>query len=115
MTYDKESYQKWYKENPKTQVQRVHERRLKMRQWLDELKSTLKCSRCDESHPATLDFHHRDPKEKEFVIGYAISGGWGKKRILAEIEKCEVLCANCHRKEHYDPAALAQSGGAPVL
>ncbi|MBX3290285.1 MAG: hypothetical protein KF855_13170 [Acidobacteria bacterium] len=71
------------------------------RRWLSEFKKTLKCERCGEDHPATLTFHHRDATEKEFEIANAINLGVGMKRLVAEIEKCEVLCANCHAKEHY--------------
>ncbi len=66
-----------------------------------DFKSNLKCNRCPESHPATLQFHHRDPKEKEFSVSTALSRGWGLDRIKNEIEKCEVLCANCHSKHHW--------------
>jgi hypothetical protein len=70
------------------------------RKWLVEYKKTLKCVRCGESHPATLIFHHKDKSEKSFEIGNALTLGVGLKRLLAEIEKCEVICANCHAKEH---------------
>jgi hypothetical protein len=70
------------------------------RKWLVEYKKTLKCVRCAESHLATLTFHHKDNSEKSFEIGNAISLGISLKRLLSEIEKCEVLCANCHAKEH---------------
>jgi hypothetical protein len=65
-----------------------------------QIKSTLKCNRCPENHPACLEFHHTDPTIKEGNVGESIRK-WSTKRLLAEIEKCEVLCANCHRKEHY--------------
>jgi hypothetical protein len=70
------------------------------RQWLINYKKTLKCARCGESHPATLTFHHKNNSEKSFEIGNALGIGVSLKRLLAEIEKCEVLCANCHAKEH---------------
>ncbi len=70
------------------------------RKWLVECKKSLKCVRCEESHPATLTFHHKDKSEKSFEIGNALKLGIGLKRLLAEIEKCEVICANCHAKEH---------------
>ncbi len=70
------------------------------RKWLIDYKKTLKCIRCGESHPATLIFHHKDSLGKSFEIGNAIVLGVGLKRLLAEIEKCEVICANCHAKEH---------------
>ena len=57
---------------------------------------------CDESHPACLDFHHRDPREKVMILSKVTNQrGWSIERILAEIAKCEVICANCHRKEHW--------------
>jgi hypothetical protein len=69
--------------------------------WLSEFKKQLSCSRCSESHPATLQFHHRDPNEKDFSIGMYRMGKYSRERILREIAKCEVICANCHAKEHW--------------
>ena len=65
-----------------------------------ELVLSLKvhCVKCGENHPAALDFHHTDPTQKEIAISAATS----RKVILAEVEKCIVLCANCHRKLHWD-------------
>ena len=56
------------------------------------------CILYDESHISCLEFHHRDQFDKEFNIYEALRNGWGKKRILEEVNKCDVLCANCHRK-----------------
>ncbi len=36
------------------------------------------------------------------AVGKMITHGYGKERLEEEIEKCVILCANCHRKEHYD-------------
>lgn len=65
-----------------------------------EFKKTLKCNRCGFSHPAALQFHHTDPSTKEVAVG-AVAGSWSLKRLQKEIDKCEVLCANCHAIEHY--------------
>lgn len=64
------------------------------------LKLTLKCKLCGESHVSCLQFHHTDKNEKEFSICEMIS--MSKERMKIEIEKCVVLCANCHFKLHYD-------------
>ena len=69
--------------------------------WLNDYKKQLSCARCFESHPATLQFHHRDPKEKDFSISLYRMGKWSRERILKEVAKCEVICANCHAKEHW--------------
>ena len=70
------------------------------RRWLNEYKKSLKCVRCGEDHPATLTFHHKESVEKSFDIGNCITLGVGMAKLIAEIEKCDVLCANCHAKEH---------------
>jgi len=59
-----------------------------------------KCQRCDYSRcSAALDFHHRDPATKLFMVNVThMTKGWN--RILAEAAKCDLLCANCHREEH---------------
>ena len=72
----------------------------KQREWLQELKRTLFCCRCGMNQFECLDFHHRNPNEKEKNISWAFRR-WGQKRILAEITKCDVLCSNCHRTFHY--------------
>ena len=91
---------RFYAQNLAQEKARVTERKEKIRQWFEELKQTLACQRCGENHPATLDFHHRNPKEKEILISQAVHNGWGSERILKEIEKCDVLCANCHKRLH---------------
>ncbi len=80
-------------------------RKKKVAKWWKEYKQTLCCSSCGEDHPACLDFHHRDPKQKEISLAHAARAGWAQKRILAEVTKCVVLCTNCHRKVHYGPLA----------
>src|SRR5262249_46781507 len=53
------------------------------------------CADCGETDPVVLEFDHRG--EKEFNIG----GGWRNrswKAVLDEIAKCDVVCANCHRR-----------------
>jgi len=56
------------------------------------------CQQCGEADPACLDFHHRDPSHKIFSVAFLASQGYSIDRIMAEIEKCDLLCANCHRK-----------------
>jgi len=77
-------------------------KRNKLREWIEEYKATLSCEHCGENHPATLDFHHRDPSIKEFGIQEAVSMRYSIERVQKEIEKCAVLCACCHRILHYD-------------
>ena len=67
---------------------------------LREYKKTLACVRCGETHWATLDFHHDDPAEKDGTVSYLVNSGYSWARIREEIDKCTVLCSNCHRKHH---------------
>lgn len=65
-----------------------------------EKKLQLKCQKCEENHISCLDFHHLDPKEKEGNISSMVK--YSLKKIKKEIEKCIILCSNCHRKLHWD-------------
>lgn len=104
--YQRDYMRAWYKNNSKTQIQRNQKRRQTIRTWFAELKASLRCARCAENHPACLEFHHDDPSRKEITINSAIwQKDWGKERILAEAAKCTVLCANCHRKHHWDQSS----------
>ena len=101
--YQRNYMRNWYRNHAQTQIQRNRKRRQALREWFSELKTSLKCKRCGETHPACLEFHHDDPSTKETTINSAIwQLDWGKERILAEAAKCIVLCSNCHRKLHWD-------------
>jgi hypothetical protein len=94
--YNRKRREKYYQPRP--------ERKQTIRDWLWEYKKTIKCNRCDENHPACLDFHHTDPSEKDFsVASYSLKKVVDDLPVvLAEIQKCIVLCSNCHRKEHHN-------------
>lgn len=78
------------------------ERHKERREWILGIKSSLKCSRCGESRPMCLDFHHLDGSNKEYNISTMIGKHHPKERILNEIAKCIVLCRNCHAVEHWE-------------
>ena len=92
----------WHQRNKERRVARVHERKRKLWEFYNQLKAEAKCVKCGETHLATLQFHHINPEQKEFILAEAVHRGFSKERIQKEIAKCEVLCANCHAKEHYD-------------
>lgn len=83
----------------KCSTEAVARRRKKMKSMAVEYKGG-KCQRCGYSKSlSALTFHHLDPNEKDFGIsarGYTRS--WEKVRI--ELDKCIMLCANCHAEEH---------------
>ena len=67
----------------------------KIKDFINTIKLGLGCKICGyNEHAEALVFHHRNPKEKEFNIGNVRVS---RKRLLKEIAKCDVLCANCHR------------------
>ncbi len=72
---------------------------LSKRNWLREYKSKQTCTHCGSIDYRTFEFHHIS-NDKEANISSKIYS-WSIKRIEKEIAKCIVLCANCHRIEHY--------------
>jgi hypothetical protein len=66
------------------------------RNLIDAIKLERGCTDCGyNTHPAALEFDHRDPQHKRFTISGNESRRWTD--ILTEIAKCDVVCANCHR------------------
>ena len=68
---------------------------------VQQLKSTQCCAKCHENRGYMLDYHHIDPSVKEDTVARMISNNYTLDRVYAEIEKCVVLCSNCHREFHY--------------
>lgn len=73
----------------------------KKHQDIESLKAYCKCAKCGQSRGYVLDFHHKDPLSKEDTIAQLISSNVSLSKIKEEIDKCVILCANCHREFHY--------------
>ena len=43
-----------------------------------------------------MDFDHRNPAHKRYTLSRVV-GRAGNERIMAEVTKCDIVCANCHR------------------
>lgn len=107
----KHKYKDWYKQYRVDNKERISERgkafytKQKDNWWT--LASTLiklVCKDCGyNKHSAGLEFNHIDPKEKEYNIHYLMKRPFNEKWIKlfkAEIQKCEILCATCHKVHH---------------
>ena len=84
----------------KCRVDAVTRRRAKIKRMAVEYKGS-ECADCGliTEHVGVYDFHHLDPGQKDFAIakkGYTRS--WEKTK--QELDKCVMLCANCHRIRH---------------
>lgn len=105
--YHKEYMKGWYAKNKTKHQAMVHRRHVRLGELVKSMRK--ECETCGETHPACLDFHHRDPREKEIDLAKVAIQGWSEKKIMAEIEKCAVLCSNCHRKEHWKIKRLQEA------
>lgn len=66
--------------------------------FLEQFES--KCSLCGyNKNTAALEFHHLDPKKKDFSLS-SMDFSWSIERLRSEIDKCILVCANCHREIH---------------
>ena len=90
----------WYHKNAEKRLADKRRYQAAIRQELEAIKTERGCQECGERDFRCLDFHHRDPEEKMLQLGCSYRRV-GREKIMAEVEKCSVLCANCHRKHHY--------------
>ena len=67
--------------------------------WINQRKEEKGCKRCGVTDPRVLDFHHKNGEDKLFGDG-GFRRAVGFEQIQKEVEKCEVVCANCHRILH---------------
>ena len=88
-----------YKEDPESKRKDCYDRRQRLLNITLEIKAKIGCQICKESDPCCLDFHHVDPSKKDLAIAKLVSHK-SKVKMLEEIKKCIVVCANCHRKIH---------------
>lgn len=89
---------RWYREHPEARAERMdayaRDRREERQALLLEYLLSHRCVDCGESDPVVLDFDHLRDK----IANVSAMLKWRWSAVLAEIEKCEVVCANCHRR-----------------
>lgn len=72
-------------------------RRIKVQAILYRGGECVGCGYNDINHPEVFDFHHIDPSKKDFSVGRQTKSFDSMKN---ELDKCDLLCANCHRIKH---------------
>jgi hypothetical protein len=104
-----EEYKAQKRERDKTWRQRHRDRLLEKRRkrqeeiktWYRQYKTKIRCIRCGENDPACLQFHHRNRDEKKINIATYVFQAANLEKFIQELNKCDVLCANCHWREHW--------------
>lgn len=98
-TCKKEVDKKYYAKNSETQKSQIKKARRNRK-----YETTLKvieyfkenpCAHCGEDNPIVLEFDHL--ADKEHNVSNMINDGLSWDKVKLEIDKCQVLCANCHR------------------
>lgn len=67
------------------------------RAWIAAYRAEHPCVDCGEADPEVLDFDHVRGTKTANIAEFT-RGGYSLARLIAEVEKCEVRCANCHRR-----------------
>jgi hypothetical protein len=98
--YNREYQRKWYARNKQLQISRVRISRVKRRdrlaEWINQFKRKP-CADCGgEFPPYLMDFDHVSGDKLDDICDMRMRTV-SREAIRAEIEKCEVVCANCHR------------------
>ncbi len=75
--------------------------RVRIRTYINDHLKANPCVDCGETDIVVLEFDHIGD-DKQFSISDAVRHGYGMAKVKAEIAKCEVRCANCHRKKTYE-------------
>lgn len=88
-----------YKNNSDKVKKSSEKSRKTLKTIVNGIKSKYGCSFCNEKEGICLDFHHLDKSKKDLDVSNFIKRKM-KKEAFDEINKCIVVCSNCHRKIH---------------
>ena len=79
------------------------QQRKRIREFIVSYKSNKPCSDCSRVYPHyIMDFDHVDPRSKKRSVAKFSGTCCSLERVKEEIEKCELVCANCHRQRTWD-------------
>jgi hypothetical protein len=105
----RKDYAPWFDKDHVRDYQMLRRQKLKVRA-IEYLGNY--CMSCglayDGDNSYAFDFHHRDPQAKDFLPA-SRNRAW--KKVQAELDKCDLLCAICHRKLHFESSRRAGMSG----
>jgi len=84
--------------------------RAEIRAYLLSFLRAHPCVDCGEADPVVLDFDHTGDQPKLFSIAVAVRSGYSLTNVKREMDKCDVRCANCHRRITYIRAGWTHKG-----
>lgn len=91
----------YYAAHRTQEIDRVRVRQAATLEFLRDLRRRP-CQECGRTFPPwVMDFDHRDPTKKSFNVMSSRAMLMSRLRLMAEIEKCDILCANCHAARTY--------------
>ena len=106
-------YKLWYKRNRKRELARIKKNREAIKQVTRDAKKKP-CADCGVAYPwYVMQFDHVRG-EKKFILCMSHMRQ-GKRKVLAEIAKCDVVCANCHAQRTWSRSQCAAGGTADTL
>lgn len=95
----------WYPKNKEKHISYVRRNKRQITEFIEAYKQERSCMDCGflgKDFPYVLDFDHLDGGiSKKFTIGSWSQSVLSIEAIKKEIEKCELVCANCHRKRTF--------------
>jgi hypothetical protein len=98
---------RWRKENPEAAAAQRERGVERNRQYITRLKDQTPCADCGGSFPKPImEFHHVRGK-KLSTVSTLVARAVSLERLKAEIAKCDLVCANCHRIRHHAEKAAA--------
>jgi hypothetical protein len=97
-------YEENKRKNPEFKAKKKAQNKLRWdleREKYFEFKQNLSCEKCGLSDFRVLQFHHKDPSQKSFTVSQK-AGRIRFDLLKKEIDKCSVLCSNCHIILHFE-------------
>ena len=92
----------WYRANRAKRREKVKADRRSHVKWMDSLKEGRPCADCGLTYPPyVMEWDHLPGTEKALVLADTRRSAHARKRILDELAKCELVCANCHRERTF--------------
>lgn len=98
---NKQSYSKFYDKRKSYDNAYDKDRKIQIRIWLEDIKLKYGCANCGyKEYACALDFHHLYGDTKVNNLSSMIYSKHSKIKFIDEVQKCIILCSNCHRLLH---------------